>query len=277
MAAVTQLKETQKGNGAIPLDQLSLEEQIQYKKGLREFLKDSLASRKSPANTDDGSSSKTGTLEHKKGKDSRLGHAELKEHMKLTEKDIDALLKREILGTGKESKNPTKRSKDPKKSQKKSKKAIYGSEEDDDEDIVVIRLDPKLEIPKKSKRSKERRTLENGVRVKEDDSFFRDEKDRHTESRASKGDTLERRHDRSSSKKETPEKKLDKSKREESKGTLKREKKQENKEWPKVSYLESSVIFICSHEITGHLLTLLIHDPANPPFGISLQTCTALS
>ncbi|XP_065057988.1 inversin-A-like isoform X1 [Rhopilema esculentum] len=237
MAAVTQLKETPKGNGAIQLDQLSLEEQIQYKKGLREFLKDSLASRKSPANTDEGSSSKTGTLEHKKGKDSRLGHAELKEHMKLTEKDIDALLKKEILGTGKESKNPTKRSKDPKKSQKKSKKAVYGSEDDDDEDIVVIRLDPKLEMPKKSKRSKERRTLENGVRTKEDDSFFRDEKDRHTESRTSKGDTLERKHDRSSSKKETPEKKLDKSKREESKGTLKREKKQENKEWPKFEVL----------------------------------------
>ena len=241
---IKKLKENEGVNGNVPIDQRSAEDQRLHAKGLREYLKTSLASRKSPANTDEGSSSKTGTLEHKKGKEGKVMQAELKEHMKLTDKDIDALIKKEVLEGMKSNELPPSVVKE-KKSSKKTKKKNY-EEKGDEEEIVVIRLDPKLELPKKPKRVKERKSLENGVDSRDGyDSIRRDK----SKSKSNKADMMDMSFEKGTLKREGADKKGEKSKLDVSKSSGKKEKKAEHKEWPKVRMIFISKKQICKNII----------------------------
>ena len=225
-------------NGTVPSEEKIIEDLRTQKKGLKEYLKDSLIARKSPSNTDEGSSSKAGTLEHKRGRDIKLGHADLRQHMKLTERDIDALIKKEVLETIKNNSVPSKTVKDKKKSGKSSRKKIYASDDDDGDEIVVIRLDPSLETPKKSKRTKKLkdRQLENGVHGGE--TKTKEKKEKHLLDNSFQGkDTIERKHEKRTEKKEIKDEKTDKLKKDVSTGSLKKEKKTDKKDWPKVSIL----------------------------------------
>lgn len=234
---MNQSKQSADQNGTLPSEEKIMEDLRTQKKGLKDYLKDSLIARKSPSNTDEGSASKAGTLEHKKGRDSKMGHADLRQHMKLTERDIDALIKKEVLETIKNNSVPSKTVKDKKKSGKSSKKKIYASDDDDDgEEIVVIRLDPSLETPKKAKRTKKSkdRQLENGVHVGE--TRTKEKKDKHLLDNSFQGrDTIERKHEKRTEKKEIKDEKTDKLKKDLSTGSLKKEKKTDMKDWPKVS------------------------------------------
>lgn len=215
-------------NGDVPMEQKFNEDQKQYTKGLREYLKTSLVSRRSPANTDEGSSSKTGTLEHKRGKEGRIVQAaELKEHMRLTERDIDALLKKDFLENTTVNGVPQLKSVD-RKSSRKTKKKVREPDNDGD-DIVVIRLDPKLELPKKAKRTKERKALDNGGKEGYD-SIRREKK----EAKSSKGGHVDGSFEGGTLRREGGEKRGDKTKMDGSKTLERKEKKVEHKEWPKV-------------------------------------------
>lgn len=228
---MNKLKESESHNGDLALEQNGTDEQRQQAKGLREFLKNSLVSRKSPANTDEGSSSKTGTLERKKGKNNRLIQAELKEHMKLTPKDIDALIKMEALESMKSSGSPPGgQIVKEKKPGKKVKKKTY-EESKNDEEIVIIRLDPALEMPKKSRRSGERKSLENGVSSKDGVDTLRREKSRSKGTRGA--DFVDTSFERGTLGREGVDRKGEKSKATGMKSSGKREKKLERKDWPK--------------------------------------------
>ena len=232
------MKDAEVHNGDLQTDQKITDEQKQQAKGLREYLKNSLVSRKSPANTDEGSSSKTGTLEHKRGKGSRLVQAELKEHMKLTPKDIDALIKKEILEGMKSDDVAPQIGKD-KKPAKKPRKKTYGKD-DNEEEIVVIRLDPTLETPKKAKRSKDRKSLENGIGSKDGNDVVRRDK---SKAKASKGDDgMDVSFERGTLRREGGEKRGDVSKANGTKSSGKKEKKAEHKNWPKVSKFSISFV-----------------------------------
>ena len=226
-------KDAEDQNGDVQMELRIADEQ--KAKGLREYLKSSLVSRKSPANTDEGSSSKTGTLEHKKGKDNRLIQAELKEHMKLTPKDIDALIKKEILEGMKSNNVGLEIAKDRKPSKKASKKPKKKSYEKDDneEEIVVIRLDPTLETPKKTKRGKDRKSLENGVSSKDGNDTIKREK--HRSKGGNGGEAMDISIEGGTLRRDAAEKKGDKSNLDGSKIPGKTSRKQEHKDWPKVS------------------------------------------
>ena len=229
---MNKLKESEGHNGDLALEQKAADEQRQQAKGLREFLKNSLVSRKSPANTDEGSSSKTGTLERRKGKNSKLIQAELKEHMKLTPKDIDALIKMEVLeGMKSSSSPPGVQVVKEKKPEKKLKKKKY-EESKNGEEIVVIRLDPTLEMPKKSRRSGERKSLENGVSSKDGVDTLRRDKSRSKGTRGA--DFVDTSFERGTLGREGVDRKGEKSKANGIKSSGKREKKLAGKDWPKV-------------------------------------------
>ncbi len=120
-------------------------EQKAHKKGLREYFLESLNPRKSPAGTEGSGSWTMGTLEHKKKKDTKRLDVDLHQQMKLTEKDIEALIKSDTLDR--------KKDKREKKKANKGNRNLY-ADSGSEQEIVVIRLDPSLETPKKSRKAR---------------------------------------------------------------------------------------------------------------------------
>ena len=213
-------KESADRNGVIVADSKFSEEHAHKhaKKGLKEYFIDTLQSRKSPAGTEGDGSWTMGTLEHKKH--AKKGDDELKKHMKLTEKDIEALIKLDSLERKKGGKEMKETKKKEKKSNKGHRRLFADDDSESEPEIVVIRLDPRFEAPWKQKRAKDKveRTPEHVSKKREgidaaklDRSF--DKNDAGGERKAA----AKSNHVAGTEKKE------------------KKEKRTEHKDWPKVS------------------------------------------